>query len=393
MRGAPARLPVPWVPVPLVLSCAVLVLSALADRPGSDRPLSDGDWLAPVSTAPDPREKPPQRSPKPCWAAWPNVESNTCSIILRAATGFPAGTGTPEVSSGARVSSGRRVSLGAGASPGGAEPVARPESEVAAGWIRHLGELAAGPAEVPADERIERIRVYEELKAALAAAQAREAVAFEASRRAEREAAGVPEARRGQGIPSEIALARREAPSIGARLLGLAKVLVNEMPRTLEAVAGGRLSEWRATLVARETACLSLEDRQRVDDELFEDAVGLDRMGNRALVGAVRKLAYRLDPHAVVKRARKAESERTVTCRPAPDTMMYVTALLAGEAGGSGLRRPVPSGGRPARPRRRAQPRPDHGRRIRPTPHRPQARRRGAPRREPGHDGPHAPAG
>jgi len=178
------------------------------------------------------------------------------------------------------------------------------------------------------DERIERIRVYEELKAALAAAQAREAVAFEASRRAEREVAGVPEARRGQGIASEIALARRESPSVGARLLGLAKVLVVEMPRTLEAVADGRLSEWRATLVARETACLSLEDRRRVDAELAEEGVGLDRMGNRALVGAVRQLAYRLDPHAVAKRARKAESERTVTCRPAPDTMMYVTALL-----------------------------------------------------------------
>ncbi|WP_345151597.1 HNH endonuclease [Arthrobacter ginkgonis] len=182
--------------------------------------------------------------------------------------------------------------------------------------------------EVPADERIERIRTYEELKAALSAAQAREAVAFEASRRAEREAAGVPEARRGQGIASEIALARHESPNVGFRMLGLAKALVHEMPRTLKAVADGRLSEWRATLVVRETACLSLEDRRRVDDELAGDDVGLDRMGNRALVGAVRRLAYRLDPHAVVKRARKAESERTVTCRPAPDTMMYVTALL-----------------------------------------------------------------
>jgi 5-methylcytosine-specific restriction endonuclease McrA len=111
-------------------------------------------------------------------------------------------------------------------------------------------------------------------------------------------------------------------------MLGLAKALVHEMPRTLEAVADGRLSEWRATLVVRETACLSFEDRRRVDDELAGDEVGLDRMGNRALAGAVRRLACRLDPHAVAKRARKAESERTVTCRPAPDTMMYVTALL-----------------------------------------------------------------
>ncbi|MFY2860864.1 HNH endonuclease, partial [Mycobacterium sp. THU-M104] len=34
------------------------------------------------------------------------------------------------------------------------------------------------------------------------------------------------------------------------------------------------------------------------------------------------------DPHAVVERAATAEHERTVTIRPAPDTMTYLTALL-----------------------------------------------------------------
>jgi len=36
----------------------------------------------------------------------------------------------------------------------------------------------------------------------------------------------------------------------------------------------------------------------------------------------------RLDAQAVVDRAAKAESDRTVTIRPAPDTMAYVTVLL-----------------------------------------------------------------
>ncbi|MGH3425824.1 MAG: HNH endonuclease, partial [Nocardioidaceae bacterium] len=45
-------------------------------------------------------------------------------------------------------------------------------------------------------------------------------------------------------------------------------------------------------------------------------------------VAEIRKLAYRLDPHAVVDRARRAETERRVTTRPAPDTMAYLTALL-----------------------------------------------------------------
>ena len=52
----------------------------------------------------------------------------------------------------------------------------------------------------------------------------------------------------------EIALARRESPLHGSRLLGLARALVNEMPHTMAAMTRGELNEWRATLMVRETA-------------------------------------------------------------------------------------------------------------------------------------------
>src|SRR6202161_785 len=51
-------------------------------------------------------------------------------------------------------------------------------------------------------------------------------------------------------------------------------------------------------------------------------------MGDAAVAAAAKTISYRLDPHAVVDRAAKAETERTVTIRPAPDTMTYLTALL-----------------------------------------------------------------
>ena len=44
-------------------------------------------------------------------------------------------------------------------------------------------------------------------------------------------------------------------------------------------------------------------------------------------------LAYRLDPHSVVDRRRRAAADRNVTIRPAPDTMTYLTALLPVEQG------------------------------------------------------------
>jgi hypothetical protein len=81
-------------------------------------------------------------------------------------------------------------------------------------------------------------------------------------------------------------------------------------------------------LVARETACLSLEDRIEVDALVAGDADGLEAMAERALVSAVQSETCRLDPASVVVRRRRAEAERHVTLRPAPDTMTWLTALL-----------------------------------------------------------------
>lgn len=184
--------------------------------------------------------------------------------------------------------------------------------------------------DLAADESVlvERIAELEWLKSAAAAGQARLTAALDSTRRAAEAAAGVPAGRRGRGLAAEVALARRDSPARGGRHLGFAKALVYEMPHTLAALERGVLSEWRATLLVRESACLDVEDRRRLDVEVCSDLAALDGVGDAALVAAAKAIAYRLDPHAVVERAAKAESERTVTIRPAPDTMTYVTALL-----------------------------------------------------------------
>jgi hypothetical protein len=175
---------------------------------------------------------------------------------------------------------------------------------------------------------VERIAELERVKSAAAAGQARATAALDAARRAAAAAAGVPAARRGRGVASEVALARRGSPSRGNRHLGFAKALVHEMPHTLAALEAGVLTEWRATLIVRESACLDVEDRRAMDAELCADPTDLDGMGDARVAAAAKTIAYRLDPHAVVDRAAKAESERTVTIRPAPETMTYLTALL-----------------------------------------------------------------
>jgi hypothetical protein len=192
--------------------------------------------------------------------------------------------------------------------------------------LRELLERLGGEDRTASDaERIDLITALESLKGAAAAAQARLTVVFDASQRSEQAAQGVPARKQGLGIAGQIALARRESPNKGARHLGLAKALVGEMPHTLRALAAGRISEWRATILVRETAVLSAANRARVDAALSDR---LGELGDRGVEREAKKLAYRLDPGSVTRRCRRAETERRVSIRPAPDTMSYVTGLL-----------------------------------------------------------------
>ncbi len=119
--------------------------------------------------------------------------------------------------------------------------------------------------------------------------------------------------------------------------MGLARVLIEEMPHTMVLLTGGEISDWTATLLARETACLTRQDRAAVDARRC--ATQVDEAGElvpppvltmtpRRVVGATRALAAELDVEAVVRRRAHATSERRVWVRPAPDGMGWVTALV-----------------------------------------------------------------
>ena len=189
--------------------------------------------------------------------------------------------------------------------------------------LRALETGTKDPAEL-----MEQIRQLEVLKAASAAAQARATARFAAAQRAAQRAAGVPASEVGKGIAAQVGLARRESPHAGGRHLGLAEALTTELPHTLAALEAGLISEWRATLIARETACLSVAHRAQVDAELAARPGGMGALGDKAIAAEARRIGYRLDPHAVTDRASKAAADRRVSLRPAPDTMSQLGALL-----------------------------------------------------------------
>ena len=171
-------------------------------------------------------------------------------------------------------------------------------------------------------------RALEVLKCAAEGAQAAVTADFDASQRAAAAAAGVPAERQGRGIDTQVALARRESPHRGRRQVGLARILRDEMPHTLTALRAGRITEWRATILVRETACLALADRVEIDRRLAGDASRLEQMSERELVDRVRALACSLDPASVADRRRRAEADRHTSLRPAPDIMTWFGALL-----------------------------------------------------------------
>ena len=197
-------------------------------------------------------------------------------------------------------------------------------TETVRGWVAELRRLRA----VDDADLVEQLRVLEELKNAAASAQAVDTVELVTARRAQRQAEGARPRRLDDGIASEVGLARRESPHHAVQHVGLAFALL-EMPWTAAAFARGEISEWRAAIVARETACLTRADREEVDRRLgTREGGGLAVLGDQAIVAEARRITYALDPETFTRRAAKAEKDRRVTLRPAPDTMCHLSGLL-----------------------------------------------------------------
>ncbi len=176
-------------------------------------------------------------------------------------------------------------------------------------------------------QRIDVLNAGETLKNTVSGAQLRVGLDFEASQRREAARRGVRAEKQALGVTHQIALARRVSPHRAKRLQHLGHRLAG-MPETFAALIHGVLSEERGAIIARASECLAPDLRERVDLAIAGDPDWLESLGNRELEAEVTKLAYRFDPRSFVERAAKAVSDRRVTSRPAPDTMMYLTMLL-----------------------------------------------------------------
>ncbi len=204
--------------------------------------------------------------------------------------------------------------------------------------LARLGELADAPVDDPAvggAVRIDRIAVLEQMRAALAAAQHTEMVAFgraQVAEQAELVAAGrLDPEKLGRDIAAQIGLAAHVSSAQGSRRLGAARALATDLPHTRALLAAGRISERLAGTVVTETNHLDPETRRLVDKQLAD--AGVEDLGFHRAEATVKKHAYEADKAGYTSRSRTARKDRRVTLRPAPDTMSVLSGLLPVEQG------------------------------------------------------------
>ena len=160
----------------------------------------------------------------------------------------------------------------AGASTGRTAAQAHPADVEApagrvSGFVQWLGSV---DAEALSDaERVELVAALERVKGGAGAAQAR---ATDALRRSRERSAPRDAAR---SVGSEVALARRESPTLGDRFVGLARALVHEMPDAMAALTRGEIVERHVVELARgDSDALRARTAPEVDRRLAAGAVG-----------------------------------------------------------------------------------------------------------------------
>jgi hypothetical protein len=184
-------------------------------------------------------------------------------------------------------------------------------------------------------ERVDQITLLADAKAIFAAAQITPTVDLAASTRRQIIGSGlscdgttITRENARKSIAAQVGLAHKASPTVGSQKAAFAAVLYTEMPHTRELLSTGIITEWRATILVRETGGLTAKQRRRIDAELCSSPDTLATSGDRTVAARAKALASKMNPKAVRRRLRKRTSDRRVSTRPAPDLMVYLTTLL-----------------------------------------------------------------
>ena len=192
-----------------------------------------------------------------------------------------------------------------------------------------LVEAMAGLAtlEPAADDAglVEQIAWLERLAAATVGVQLQLMVEFADSQAAKRKGQSLEQRSAASGVKEQLAMARNVSPSQAARDLVLGKALRDRFPRIGASLRGGETTAFAARVIVAETRPVDDDTARRIDRQFAGE---LTTMTATRASRAARFLGMQADPAAYVDAASTSAEQRRVTTRPAPDTMMWLSALL-----------------------------------------------------------------
>ena len=180
------------------------------------------------------------------------------------------------------------------------------------------------------EQLIEQIAWLERLAAATGGLQLQLMTEFADSQVAKRKGTDFEQRSCATGVKEQLAMARNVSPSQAARDLTLGKALRDRFPHVGQCLRGGETSAFAARLIVQETRAVEDDTARRIDRQFAGE---LMTMTATRASKAARFLGMQADPVAYVEAARKCAEQRKVTTRPAPDTMMWMSALLPVAAG------------------------------------------------------------
>lgn len=133
---------------------------------------------------------------------------------------------------------------------------------------------------------------------------------------------------RGRSSAGQIALAQRSSPRRAAVSLSGARTLVEAMPRTLEALAAGDITEEQAYTVTRTLDGAAPATCESVDQEISNHPNILVGKGSRQVRDTVTVIAQDKAAGFTRDRAERAARARHVRMEPLADGMARLTAIL-----------------------------------------------------------------
>lgn len=184
------------------------------------------------------------------------------------------------------------------------------------------------PQTVGEQVRAARISAMERTKAALCAAQAKEAYALAQDIISRYRSEGIYKKNPARGVGAEVALARKETQHGGPRFVNYSRSPIEQRPYIFDALVRGELTEERAMLMVSKTRDVYIDIRRQIDRHMAGERGALEGVGTKQLAARMDKAVLSYDSRPELNKHADAMNKRRVTVSPTADGMMRLTAWL-----------------------------------------------------------------